>query len=202
MAVFNSDIQLVEGTETGLYTVLREQMVGFATDTRKLIYKHQGGTGISKFIPESQQSLYGATGISGERGAVGYTGLQGTITNYVESGFTGSIQGLVGEQYPWIDYTLMLDKIVHMNIPAFTGISDLSILRIRDLPAAITPTTDQLTIACPGMTTWSDESQLWTGPAYIAFDQPENYLIMYIGQAWSETGIKGLLNPISITYMV
>lgn len=93
MAIIESDVLRIEGTETGLFYALRNRQIGFATDTKKQIHKFADGT-MQKFIPEDQMNLYGSTGVQGNLGDMGYTGVQGE-TGLSLPGATG-LQGVTG----------------------------------------------------------------------------------------------------------
>lgn len=93
MAIVESDVLRIEGTETGLFYALRNRQIGFSLDSKKLIHKYADGT-MQKFIPEDQMNLYGATGIQGNLGDIGYTGVQGE-TGLSLPGATG-LQGATG----------------------------------------------------------------------------------------------------------
>lgn len=108
MAELLYDVLTHEGpTETGLHFSMRERMIGFAEDTRKMIHRYADGS-VEKYTPDSLMNIYGQTGIqgppgndgiSGDTGIQGETGIQGLQGTQGDTGLQG-VQGAQGPTGP------------------------------------------------------------------------------------------------------
>jgi hypothetical protein len=207
MAETGLDVYRIEATEQDMYWYMRNQSLGFASDTLKLNYKYSDGT-IKKYLPESLLNT-SETGIHGPTGAMGSQGLTGMLS-YDEGSFTGllnGISGINGDVYVTVDYIKLENDIVYMTIPAATGESSglyASVLFMTGIPASLRPPSSNngLRIPCPGLSAFVNAgSQLNAQNDIVAeFDTPFQRLNFFIVSGWSTYSEKGINRPICLVY--
>lgn len=228
--IVKADVLQIENTQTGVYNALSPRFSGYATDTKYEMHMFTGGN-VELYPPESKLNIFGLTGIQGQpglqgetgvAGLQGVTGLQGQTgvlgTDYIEGGYTGTSYGITAVAYPYIEYTMLKNKIVTLKIPPFGGISPpypiggYSVFRIDNMPTGIAPEYG-LVVACPGISILSigPTGLDYVGPVDIYIGSVEGgggsyeYLpgiAFNIGASFDmQGGPKSLNNTVSISYM-
>lgn len=221
MAVIKADVKRIEDTHTGVYNALSPRFSGYATDTRYEMHMFSNGD-IELYPPESKLNIFGLTGIQGQagldgatgvQGIQGPTGIQGTTgllgTDFEEGGFTGTSYGITDIAYPYVQYTMLKNKVVNLKIPPFSGEATITdFLRIDNMPTGIEPSTG-MTIPCPGNDVFTVSGVDYLDPVNVVLHKPATgdytnkfCINFYLGYGWPwSSGGKGLNNTISISYI-
>lgn len=221
MAVIKADVKRIEDTQTGVYNALSPRFSGYATDTKYEMHMFSNGD-LELYPPESKLNIFGLTGIQGQAGLDGATGVQGIQgptgvqgttgllgTDFEEGGFTGTSYGITDIAYPYVQYTMLKNKVVNLKIPPFSGVAiTSSYLRIDNMPTGIEPST-MISVACPTLDVFTVSGVDYFDPVNVIFYKPQqgdyqnNYCINFsLGYGWPlDSGGKGLNNTISISYI-